>query len=290
MLMGPITIPMLMSIAKIDELTDEISKTAETYLKSSKEISDIIALLKNIEELIDTLPSSHFKHGFDPQEIDVIRIPWINGESISGKTHADSITNDYFGFTIPWVLNAISKKYIMDEKEEEAGVFEELASLCELGLPSNFAVKIYLSGIRSREAATELSKVFNSQLASESLSEIPDIIVRNTDKLVERKLCSEKTLRWIEILAKNIKPSKKKITRIPDFTFSDKNFTVKTTQLFCKTFESSCFLCCSDFKEKIQISVTEDFPFDKIADLPGIFFEFEDNVWKMKIKNPNYQF
>lgn len=71
----------LMSIAKIDELINEISLIATTYLDSEKQIDNKINFLKSIEGIIEQLPSSHFRHVFKPKELDVVRLIWLKGDS-----------------------------------------------------------------------------------------------------------------------------------------------------------------------------------------------------------------
>lgn len=279
----------LMSIAKIDELMDDILLVSTIYLTSEKQMEHKIDFLKNIENIIEQLPSSHFRHGFLPQDIDVVRPIWLKGDSLRGIANGDKIANDYFGFTIPWVLNAISKKYSQQGKEEAASLFEEFGVLCELGLPSFWAAKIYLSGVRSRQAAKELSFIFSEDLIISNLYDIPDIIIRNKGVLKGRKDCSEHTLRWVELLAIEQSPLKKSLYRIPDFTFTSKEMNIKSTILYCKSYDGICYLCSSDYNDKIMIKVNDDFPFNEIQDIPGIYFEWENDTWKMKNKNPNYQ-
>jgi hypothetical protein len=64
-------------------------------------------------------------------------------------------------------------------------------------------------------------------------------------------------------------------------------FLIKCT--FCFFDYNICYLCSPDYKDKVEVTVNEDFPFDKVQDIPGIYFEWENGVWKMKNKNPNYQ-
>jgi hypothetical protein len=87
--------------------------------------------------------------------------------------------------------------------------------LCELGLPSYWAAKIYLSGVRSRQAAKELSLIFKESLIANvnNLSEITDIIVRNKEILKRRIDCSKATLQWVEILDKKNLYQKKTLRR-----------------------------------------------------------------------------
>jgi hypothetical protein len=268
----------LMSIAKIDVLIDEISIIASTYLDSDKQIDNKINFLKSMEGVIGQLPSSHFKHDFTQQELDIVRTIWLKGDSLKSVPNGGRISNDYFGFMIPWVLNAISKKYKQQENDEAATVFEEFGVMCELGVPSFWAVKIYLAGIRSRKAATELSLIFNEKLVDKSLSEISEIIIRNKERLLGRKDCSENTLLWIEILAKEQTVYKKSLPKITDFTFTNKALNITSPILFCKSYDSSYFLCSPDYKDRVEVTVNDDFPFDKVCDIPGIYFEREKNV------------
>jgi len=279
----------LMSIAKIDELMEEILFIASIYLNSERQIKDRIDFLKATEGIIEKLPSSHFRHKFSQQDIKTVRDSWLNGDSLKNISHGDKIANEYFGFTIPWVLNAISKKCNQQDNEEIANLFEEFAVLCELGLPSFWAAKIYLSGVRSRQAARELSLIFKEELATNSLSEVLKIIINHTETLKARDDCSQHTLQWVTILAKEQLPLQKNLTRIPDFTFKDENLNIKSSILYCRSYGNSCFLCSSDYKDKIEVTISEDYPFDKIQNIPGIYFELENNTWKMKNKNPNYK-
>lgn len=279
----------LMSIAKIDELMEEILSVANIYLNSEKEIKNNIDFLKAIEEIIEKLPSSHFKHNFSQQDIEGVRDSWLNGDSLKNIPSGDTITNDYFGFTIPWVLNAISKKCSQQGNEEITNLFEEFAVLCELGLPSFWAAKIYLSGVRSRLAAKELSLIFKEELATNSLSEILKIIITQVETLKIRKDCSQHTLQLLTILVKEQLPAQKSLIKIPDITLEAENLKIKSSILYCRSYSNSYFLCSSDYKDKIEVTVSENYPFDKIRNIPGIYFELENDVWKMKNKNLNYK-
>ena len=277
----------LLSIAKINELIDEISIIAQTYLDSEMQLSDKVEFLRSIEIVINQLPSSHFEHGYTQQDIDSVRRIWLNGSSLKRIKNGNKIANDYFGFMIPWVVNAISKKFRLLDNEEIALVFEEIGVLSELGLPTFWAAKIYLSGIRSRSAALEISQILDEDFQSISLSDILDLLITNKDYISQSPLCSQNTHDWIDVLSKEKPSIKKKITKIDDFKFGE-DFQINSTILYCKSYNGSCYLCSSDYKEKIQVSSSEAFPFNKIQNIPGIYFENKEGLWKMKCKNPRY--
>lgn len=278
----------LLSIVKIDELIVEIRSFTEKYLNSQMNFEDLINFLKSAEGIIMQLPSSHFRHNFTETGIDLVRPVWLSGDTIKSIHNSNEISNKYFGYTIPWVLNAISKKFRLMELEDEAVAFEELGVLCELGLPSFWAAKIYLSGVRSRLAAKELSLIFNEEIVNNSLQEIQDIIIQDAEILNGRSDCSDHTRHWVEILSKEKSPIRKSLVNIPDFKFATE---IKTNSeiLYCKSYNDSYFLCSPDYKDKIEVTISDEFPFDKIADIPGIFFTWEEDTWKMQNKNPHYQ-
>lgn len=278
----------LMSITKIDELMDEITIIAYAYLRSDMNIKCKLIFLKEMEEIIKKLPSAHFRHDFSQKDIDCVRDVWLSGNSLKNISGADKISNNYFGFTIPWIFNAISKKYIQEEKEDHKKLFEEFAVLCELGLPSFWAARIYLSGIRSRRAAKELSLIFNEELVVSKLSEISNIIIEYKDVLKGRVDCSEYTLSWVELLAKDISPININIPCIYGFKVNLDDLCIKASKLYCKSFSGVFYLCDSCYKEKVIVRSDADSPFDKIANIPGIYFEKVDGDWIMRNNNPHY--
>lgn len=277
----------LLSIAKINELIDDISIIAQTYLYSEMQLSDKVEFLRSIENIINQLPSSHFEHGYTQQDIDSVRTIWLEGSSLKRIQNGNKIANDYFGFMLPWVLNAISKKFRLLDNEEMASIFEEIGVLSELGLPTFWAAKIYLSGVRSRAAALEISQILNEDFQSISLSDILVLLITNKDYISESPLCSQNTHDWIDILSKEKPSIRKKITKIHDFMFGE-DFQINSTILYCKSYNDSYYLCSDDYKEKIQVDSSDAFPFNKIQNIPGIYFEHEDGLWKMKSKNPRY--
>ena len=108
-------------------------------------------------------PSEHFKCGYTDDELISIRGLWLSGKSMNDINHVLKngldICTEYFGFTLPWAINAIARKLYDMDFVDEGEQFSDLAMVVELGLPSYNAARVYLSGIRSRVAATELASV-----------------------------------------------------------------------------------------------------------------------------------
>jgi hypothetical protein len=118
-------------------------------------------------------------------DVATVRKSWIAGEPLNEIRkiceNSRHIYNKYFSFTIPWALNAIARKLFSIEKIEEATEYEELAVLSELGLPDFLAVKIYLTGIKSRVSATELSRLIPSQYAQENVTVLTSYLIQNAE-------------------------------------------------------------------------------------------------------------
>lgn len=278
----------LTSIVKLDTLTPKIVKWVSAYLKTDQSIDELIVLLTEIESAVKSLPSSSFKFKYEDEEIEVVRKGWISGLSLkeisSTSENAQRICNDYFGFSMPWVINAMSRKLFSLELVEEAGVLENLALSCELGLPNLLSSKIYLSGIRSRSASLELSQYINTALETESIVRITNVILENKNQLKE--YVNDTTSRWIDILSSEKSFISKRVKKINDFTFSDKELIVKTKILNVRSISEKLYLCSPDYKEKIEVSSSTDFPFNSIVDNTAIYFEFVGDTWSMKNRSP----
>lgn len=278
----------LTSIVKLDSLTPQIFKWVRAYLKSKQSFGDLINLLAQLEGAVSSLPSSNFKLKYEGDEIEAVRSKWLAGlplkEILSVSENAQRICNDYFGFTMPWVINAMSRKLMSLEFEEEAGVLESLALFCELGLPNLLATKIYLSGIRSRSASLELSEHIDQTVEMESIVLITNIILENRSQLKES--VSENTARWIDVLSSEKSFISKRVKRISDFTFTNKDLVVKSKTLNVRSINEKLYLCSPDYSEKISVTSSADLPFNSIIDNCAIYFEFNGDVWSMKNRSP----
>ena len=90
-------------------------------------------------------------------------------------------------------------------EQEKADALAKLALLVELGVPSELAARIYLAGVRSRAAATELAALdvaFGSSLPEISRK------LRNPDFGAEiRPLVSPTTADWLDLMIEDAFPS-----------------------------------------------------------------------------------
>lgn len=280
----------LSSSVLIEEYLDDIKVMTLQYNASEKSFEDLLVLLKAVENLIYQMPSTSFKHNFQDGQIERVRSLWLKGESLSKIKkirNGQKICVEYFGMTIPWALNAIVRKLNDLNLEEEVEVFENLALFSELGLPNFFAIKIYLSGIRSRTASLELSNVINHELEEVSSRKLFNLLISNQDIL--KKHCSDFTMAWLEVFSNNFNRNyEHEIESINNFTLHKASEEIKSNVLNVRYHKDVTYLCSPTYEEKVRVKVTEQLPFNKVQDNLGVYFKYNNFIeaWEMQIRDP----
>lgn len=281
----------LSSSVLIEGYIEEIKEIVQTYNQSNKNNIDTIEIIKRVENLIQQMPSSSFKHNFDKTEVDLVREKWFSGVSLADIkiiNNGQKICVEYFAMTIPWAINAIVRKLYDLSLKEEAETLENLALFSEIGLPNLFAVKIYLSGIKSRVASLDLSKIINKDLSEISKGKLFSLILSNKEEIA--KYCLPISIKWIETFSTE---QSNKITIIAplfsNFTLHDSLPCVESQILNVKKFKDITYLCSPDLSTSIKVESTEYLPFNRISNNAGIYFEYnsENKNWVMKLRNKN---
>lgn len=281
----------LSSSVLIKEYIEEIQEIVQTYNQSEKNISDTIEIIKKVENFIQQMPSTSFKHNFDNTDVDLVREKWFSGvplANIKEINNGQKICVEYFGMTVPWAINAIVRKLYDLGLDNEAEVFENIALFSEIGLPNIFAVKIYLSGIRSRVASLDLSWIINSDLVDVSKRRLFNLIISNQEKISE--YCLSVTSEWITIFETEQNHSNSTdIPKVSKFTLKKKSETIESNVLNIRKNEQNVYLCSPDFKTKITVKSTESLPFGSLCNNMGVCFMYDDlnENWTMKLRNPN---
>ena len=281
----------LSSSVLIEEYIEEIKEIVQTYNQSEKNIADTIETIKRVESLIQQMPSTSFKHNFEETDVNSVREKWLSGVSlaeIKQIKNGQKICVEYFSMTIPWAINAIVRKLYDLCLDNEAKVLEDIALFSEIGLPSIFAVKIYLSGIRSRVASLDLSKIINTDLVDVSKRKLFNLIISNQEKI--RESCLPITSEWITIFEKEQHYSNRTdVPKISNFTFGEISKTIESNVLNVRKNGNNLFLCSPDFKTKINVSSTDSLPFSNVGNNMGVYFMYDDfnKNWFMKVRNPN---
>lgn len=229
---------------------------------------------KNANSLMESVPAQ--------SSLDNMRRDWISGVALStiinSEQEADKISKDYYGFTLPWVIHAISQMFDPEAEESIVRTYTTLAMLVELGLPNETAARIFMAGVRSRSVALELSAldVFQNKTIAEIKQTLLDLSPQDAN-------LSNKSREWINLFSKFFKAQKPKTISFPTFTWKKDGLPQK---LYLRAKNGDYFLTSSDgyFQEKVDSN--DDLPFAKVANISGLFFESNNDVWQLKSYNP----
>lgn len=214
--------------------------------------------------------------------LDNFRHCWISGmplsEIIKSEPNAAKISKDYYGYTLPWIIHAISQMFDSESEQIFIQAYSSIAMFVELGLPNVTSSNIYLAGVRSRGAALELSNfdVFQNK----SVSEVKQIL--SSFQLQDCEIL-ETTKAWIKLLSDSANSQKPKEVSFPAFTWKRNGLPDK---LYLRETNGDCFLISEDgyFYEKVES--TSELPFLKIANILGLYFERHDDIWNLMSNNP----
>ena len=228
---------------------------------------------QNAKIILDSVPTQ--------ESLDTIRPLWLGGISLAKINDvcadADSITKDYYGYMLPWVVNAIAQMFDSDLDKEIYDTYTNTAKLIELGLPDTDASAIYLAGVRSRNASIELAQIIK-------LETVPSLIeIRRILADLPRDGVSEQTQVWLGMLSDTYSETNRKTYEFPTFTWSRDNLPDK---LYLRESGGKHYLSSSDGYFFESIEPTEKLPFDQIADKRGLYFILEGDKWVLKSYNP----
>ncbi|QED46006.1 DEAD/DEAH box helicase [Cytobacillus dafuensis] len=254
------------------------------YQNSNKDMNDFLTLIRHTEKFISKFPSEQF----EINEVATAYMElWISGQSISSLDESIKMEcNNYFTFKLPWGIHAISRMLATLDFETEAKEFESLAVLVQMGVPNMFAAKIYLAGIQSRVAATELSTILNPRFEELSLRMLKRIIMKLSDEIASK--AQPNTIQWVNLLEKTYTKALDYLERIPSFSFTD-NLKLDCDVLMAKYFNGETYMCSPDYTYKVKVKVDDKFHFDKYANNLGIVFINREDEWFMESRNPNHK-
>jgi replicative superfamily II helicase len=279
----------LNSDLQIEDKLDLLISIIQNYLSNEINIDAKIDLLKKIENEIKDINILSVEF-IESENHDEIIEKWLKAiplSEIAPLEQATNIVTKYYSFSLPWVLNGISKKLRNKELNIEADTIEELSILVELGLPNLVSVKIYQCGIRSRSSANEISELYDNELWDKSIKFYKNDLINSIEKY--KDLISERAFKWLVLLSKFSKREISLLQSVPNFTFPDKHKI--TTRLLAKKINGIQYLASPDYKIIEDIS-TSEIDFSSVNDVDGVFFDYDesDGLWKMTNLNPYLKF
>lgn len=265
----------------LEEKMNDIIVIADEYLESFLETDAIIIFFQKFDDIMDNLDSKRI-NVLDSDIREEEMEHWLRGETINGKNGTK--VRQYYSFTISWILNAIANRFSFID-DVYKNFFESMSLIANYGLPSKWAVQIYLCGIHSRLSATEVSKQLNANSEFYSLSDVATFLKSHSDRIITNEHCSDLTKGWVRVLIEEKRSDIRKVAKLSNFHFSNSD-TDKPELLFCKKYNGNNYLCSEDMQYKTIVTDEDDLHFSDIADIPGIFFRKENGSWKMQNVNP----
>jgi hypothetical protein len=222
----------------------------------------------------------------DAGTLEKLRAGWLGGTSLNELTGIDEeapvITRDLYGFQLPWIIHAISQQLRRADEAERADVMAKLALLVEIGVPNEVAARIFLAGVRSRVAATELASldvefgtgvaVIARQLRSHELA----------DRL--KPLVSSVSEAWLDLLLDDAaRGQPRPLPQFAPFTLAGSE---GASVLHARRIEDKVFLTVVDGTLRFRVRSTDELPFADVANDPRIAFVRRDHVWHADVRDP----
>lgn len=262
---------------------DSLDALVEEYLQSKQDIEAKLVYVYKFDKLLAEIPTNRIIR-CELDKLNEIRSHWILGESMNNKMM--TMAEKYYGYTFTWFMNALAARYAMLEVEEYKEFYEEMSLIVQYGLPTKWAVQIYLSGINSRKVAAELANRLAEPDDTSRLSNVAEYLIKHFEKIQGGEDFSSLAKEWITVMFSRSACRPTLIPVIPHFSIKDEGTDRKYDRLLCKKYDGQTYLCSVDLQYHIPVKDTEDFPFSKVADVPGVFFSRKESVWSMECHNP----
>lgn len=279
------SVPLRVSIA-ISEMLDDVISEVNSYINSDLSLINLIGYM---DKIISKLPTRNTINCIEDKDIfEEIRLAWFEGVPFSeiGKMdiNAQKLCSEYYGFHFPWIINTFSKIMKKLGYDAQSKIMENISLMAEAGLPNIGSIKVYLSGIKSREIALEIFNVLdlNEELNLENIKIRMQKVCDNIEK--EKIKYSHKAIRWLSVL--NLESREKSVKSIKKNKILIKKFK-QEERIYVKNINNKFYLCSFDYSVKYEIKKQEVDIVKYIADVRGVWFEHEsDGIWKMNSNNP----
>ncbi|MDN4708014.1 hypothetical protein QYZ43_20210 [Vibrio parahaemolyticus] len=199
---------------------------------------------------------------------------------------ADEICKGVYGFTFPWLIHAAAQQIKSIGLEEESDILSNVAVLVEMGLPSLLACWVFLSGIRSRKASTEIA---NSGVdLGNSLRQVrlrlrrPDILETLNETV------SDHSKNWLSLHRINHASTPDRLPKFRRFTVN--GFYGEPPVLLPRSIEQREYLCTPDGRQKQLVGSNTELPFREVANDYRVAFERNnDGSYEVILRDPRAQ-
>jgi hypothetical protein len=261
---------------------------AQHVAKAEKSEESIVTFLKWIEAWARDNAKYVVENIPDQEVMDSIRSNWIAGTPMCSILEqvddANRICKDIYGYQFPWLIHAASMQIKKMGDQDLADILSSIALLTEIGVPNDVAAWVFLSGVRSRAASTELSKCGIS--IGSSLEEVR--MKLREENVIEdiRQNLSSAAHAWIDLHWSTASGSIIDCPVIPPFSSDD---FPDSERIVARTFEGNTYLCSTDGRQRSIVDVSDERPFDQVADDHRYCFEKKDGLFHLISRDPKVQ-
>ena len=264
-----------------DEFLEKAQEIADAE-QSMQAIVEFVAWLEewardNSTAVVEELPES--------EVMDLVRELWIAGmpmrDILDETDEADAICKNIYGYQVPWLVHAAAQQIRQMGNEELSDTLASVALLVELGVPNEAAAWIFLAGVRSRAASTELAQCGVDLGASPSMVRRRLRDKDTLDELASR--VSEATGAWLDL---HWAESAREKVDLPMFPSFQANKMEDQDTLLVRTDGGRTYLCSPDGRQRMAVKVSEEWPFDRVADDYRFSFVRSGGRFQISIRSP----
>ncbi len=235
---------------------------------------------QNAKNMVVRMPDQH--------RLDQIRPLWLIGDSLSKiievcGSDCVKVCTELYGYQLPWLFHSIAQKLDKSTEKNRIDVLAMVGLLVELGLPTEAAAKVFLAGVRSREAALELSHFITNSEAS--VSTIRQYLLDADTVSALSSLVSASTIEWLKLLYSEHNSESPSSPQCPKFRLKVPNET-RTLHVRQLATDGPLYLCSIDARFKVEVEATKELPFNKFANDPRYAFVRDGSVWLLQCRDP----
>lgn len=260
---------------------------ADSHCAAEGTLCSLVTAVREFEEWAETNAASITGQMPERAQRDAVRKGWLGGVGLqtlcATGVDARSISKDLYGYQLPWIIHAASQQLRSIEETERADALAKIALVVELGVPTELAARVFLAGIRSRAAATELAAL--DAAFGATVSEIGRRLRDSEFSRELRQRVSLATAGWLELLV--AEDSRRHRESPPQF----QAFNVSGAEMFdvlhVRKLAEQVFLCTVDGKTLIPVETTERHPFDRVANDPRLTFVRSGTTWQLALLDPS---
>lgn len=283
-------LPLSVGIVAYNQL-NVFRELVDRYLDADSNDDALAVLVLEFETWARENAKSIFRGMPDKDLLDKIRPLWLSGGSLrniveSCGDKATEICTGLYGYQLPWLFHSIAQKLDRFTEENRVEALSKVGLLVELGLPTEAAAKVFLTGVRSRAAAVELSQYVTNPAAS--ITQIRKALLDPAIVTALSASLSASTLEWLQLLsAENVTHG----VAPPQCARFSLEVPEGVNILHVRQLQPQghFYLCSTDAKFKHQVGITEEMPFDKFADDPCFVFSRDGDAWVQQCRDPRIQ-